>query len=71
MVSNILNIKYLSMMMVMCNKQHLSNISSWIYEKIKQHWGLSWKKALLTNSVYFLSLYVMLNMAQGIQEWTK
>ena len=29
----------LSMMMVMCNKQHLSNISSWINGNIKQHWG--------------------------------
>ena len=37
---------FLSMMMVMCNKQHLSNMWDWIREKFKQHWG--WiKKALL------------------------
>ena len=29
----------LSVMMVMSNKQHLSNIWSWIHEKAKQHWG--------------------------------
>ena len=28
-----------SMMMVVCNKQHLSNIWSWIHGKRKQHWG--------------------------------
>ena len=28
-----------SMIMVMCNKQHQSNISGWIHEKVKQHWG--------------------------------
>ena len=27
-----------SMMIVMCNKQHLSNIWSWIHEKLKHHW---------------------------------
>ena len=35
-------IKYkmcLSMMTVVCSKQHLSNIWSWIYEKVKQHWS--------------------------------
>ena len=26
-------------MMIMCNKQHLSNTWSWIHEKVKQHWG--------------------------------
>ena len=34
-------------MMVICIKQHLSNIWSSIYEKIKQHWGWVEKKALL------------------------
>ena len=29
----------LSIMMVVCNKQHLSNIWSWIQEKVKQHQG--------------------------------
>ena len=31
--------KCLSMMMLLCIKQHLSNIWSWIYENVKQHWG--------------------------------
>ena len=26
-------------MMVICIKQHLSNISSLVLEKVKQHWG--------------------------------
>ena len=29
----------LSMKTFMCNKQHLSNIGSWIHEKVKQNWG--------------------------------
>ena len=29
----------LSVMMLICNKQHLSNIFSLIQEKVKQHWG--------------------------------
>ena len=29
----------LSIMMFICIKQHLSNIRSWIREKVKQHWG--------------------------------
>ena len=33
------------MMMVMCNKQHPSNIWGWIREKVKQH-RLSWKKKM-------------------------
>ena len=28
----------LTTMMVMCSKQHQSNIWSWIHEKVKQHW---------------------------------
>ena len=30
---------FLSMIMAMWNKQHLSNIWSWIHGKVKQHWG--------------------------------
>ena len=30
---------YRGIMMVICIKQHLSNIWSSIYEKVKQHWG--------------------------------
>ena len=41
--TNIANIskynKCLSMMMLLCIKQHLSNIWSWIYENVKQHCG--------------------------------
>ena len=33
-------------MMVICIKQHLSNIWSWIYEKVQQHWGLVEKKRI-------------------------
>ena len=34
-----------SIMMVICIKQHLSNIWSSIYEKVKQHWGrVAYKK---------------------------
>ena len=28
------------------NKQHQSNISSWIHEKVQQYWGWVWKKKL-------------------------
>ena len=38
---------WLSMMMLICIKQHLSNILSSIHEKVKQHWGWVEKKALL------------------------
>ena len=31
--------KFLSMMMLICIKQHLSNICSSIHEKVNQHWG--------------------------------
>ena len=39
--------KFLSMMMLICIKQHLSNICSTIHEKIKQHWGWVEKKRYL------------------------
>ena len=29
----------LTMMMLTCNKQHLSNIWGSIHEKVNQHWG--------------------------------
>ena len=34
-------------MILLCLKQHLSNISSSIHGKVKQHWGWVEKKALL------------------------
>ena len=36
--------KCLSMMMLICIKQHLSNIWSSAHEKIKEHWGWVGKK---------------------------
>ena len=43
----------LSTLMVICIKQHLSNILSSIHEKVKQQWGWVEKKALLiTKSVH-------------------
>ena len=38
---------YLSIMMALCIKLHLSNIWSWICEKVEQHWGWVEKKALV------------------------
>ena len=37
----------LSIMMVICVKQHLSNIWSSFHEKVKQHWGWAVKKHCL------------------------
>ena len=37
----------LSITMVICIKQHLSKIWSWIHEKVKQHWGWVEKKCCL------------------------
>ena len=34
-------------MMVLCIKQHLSNLWSSIHEKVEQHWGSVGKKAFL------------------------
>ena len=41
----------LSIIMVLCIEQHLSNICSSIHEKVKQHWGcvkesLAYKKSM-------------------------
>ena len=47
----------LSMMMVMCNKQHLSNIWNWIHKKIKQHWGGVEKKLLFIKKTVYFSLH--------------
>ena len=33
-------------MKTVCNKQHLSNIWSWIHEKEKQHWYARLKKSV-------------------------
>ena len=39
--------KCLSMVMLICIKQHLSNIWTSIHEKVKQHWGWTEKKCCL------------------------
>ena len=44
----------LSITIVICIKQHLSNIWSSVHEKVKQHWGWLEKKALLIKKVYIL-----------------
>ena len=36
----------LNIMMVVCIKQHLSNIWSSTHEKVKQHWGWAEKKCV-------------------------
>ena len=53
----ILNIKYLSIMMVACIKQQFSNIESLIHEKVKQTWD-SVEKRYLQNGLYFADSYV-------------
>ena len=40
----------LSMMMIMCNKQHSSNIWSWIHEKATQFWRWVEKKRVVEKS---------------------
>ena len=48
--------KCLTIMMVICVKQHLSNIGSSIHEKVKQHWGWVTKKPLLIKKACTSSL---------------
>ena len=40
-----------NIMIVIGIKQHLSNIWSWIYEKVKQHWGWLEKSIAYKKSV--------------------
>ena len=42
-----------STMMLICIKQHLSNIGSSVHEKVKQDWGWTEKELCLKKSVYF------------------
>ena len=46
MDTDILNI-YMSQYIVICIKQHVSNIWSSIHDKVKQHWGWAEKKHCL------------------------
>ena len=39
--------KYLTTVMLICIKQHLSNIWSSVYEKVEQHWGWVERQALV------------------------
>ena len=41
----------LTIMMVICIKQHLSNIWSWIHEKVKQQWGWAEKSLAYNKSL--------------------
>ena len=47
----------LSVMMVMCNIQHLSNIWSWIHEKNKQHWD--WVEKCIVYKNTCISVYMI------------
>ena len=44
----------LSIMMVICIKEHLSNIWSSIHDKFKQHWGWVEKSVAYKKSVQFI-----------------
>ena len=49
----------LSIMMVICTKQHLSNIWNSIYEKIKQQWGwVKKKKCCLKNRSFVIHMKI-------------
>ena len=50
--------KCLNMMMLMCIKQHLSNIWGSFQEKVKQHWGWVQKKALLPKKACILLSWI-------------
>ena len=46
--------KYLSLTMLICIRQHLSNIWSSIHEKVKQHQGWVEKSVASKKTVYFM-----------------
>ena len=45
--TNVESMAFFGNTMLICNKQHLSNIWGWIYENVKQHWGWVEKKLFL------------------------
>ena len=49
----------LSIMMVICIKQHISNIWGSVHEKVKQHWGWIEKTVAYKKSVYLLSPFLV------------
>ena len=60
---------FFSMIMVMCNRQRLSNIWSWIYEKVKQHWVL--KKVLLIKKACTSGSKEKGNINKKLIKWEK
>ena len=55
MDANAVNVKFLSVMMLICTKQHQNNIWSSIHEKVNQHWVWVEKK----NEAYKKSFQVI------------
>ena len=47
-------------MIVICIKQHLSNIWSSIHEKAKQYWGRVEKKSVAYKKPYSIKLYIFI-----------
>ena len=52
-------------MMFVCIKQHLSNVWSWIYEKVKQHWGS------VEKSVAYKKVYIQSSVTEKKIRWAK
>ena len=66
MGTNILKYKTcLGIMMIMCTKQHLSNIWSSIHEKVKQHWDWVEKKRCLQKKKH---AFVLDEILDGISD---
>ena len=61
----------LSMIMLVCIKQHLSNIWSSIHEKVKQHWGWIKKKCVAYQKnlvvVHFLPNWIVIMIQEAPQ----
>ena len=55
----------LSIMMFVCIKQHLSNVWSWIHEKVKQHWGS------VEKSVAYKKVYIQSSVTEKKIRWAK
>ena len=52
----------INMMLLICIKQHLSNIWSSIHEKFKQHWGWVEKKRCLQKKRLKRAAYIILSL---------
>ena len=56
------------MMMLICIKQHVSNIWRSIYEKVKQHWG--WvEKSVAYKKVYISLAPLMIPLEVGVKAY--